>query len=260
VDEIKVQDKLIKKFPSESDYDKAQKHLSRISQLYSDEIRDELSERNERIGNEMTDTISVIGDQIIQKTAKDEITNSIDNLDAILEESVNVRLEAAALTNSTVHALHFAQLVNSLDSNCKYSFIIPNFLHLNETSKAMHDSANSQHKKGHKINEPTVSNNKTISDFISYETAKGLISVIKDIYNSTVKQDVSETNSLELDKMHDALNLLGLMVDSKLPYAETAKLIHGIIHPNLIDVYKLDHININELKTIAGSNTTVSKG
>jgi hypothetical protein len=97
VDEIKVQEKLIKKFLSENDYDKAQKHLSRISQLYSDEIRDELSERNERIANEITDTISVIDDKIIQKTAKDEITNSIDNLDAILEESVSVRLETAAL-------------------------------------------------------------------------------------------------------------------------------------------------------------------
>jgi hypothetical protein len=31
VDEIKVQDKLIKKFVSEDDYDKAEKHLSRIS-------------------------------------------------------------------------------------------------------------------------------------------------------------------------------------------------------------------------------------
>lgn len=69
-----------------------------------------MSERNERIANEMTDTISVIGDQTIQKTAKDEITNSIDNLDAISEESVSVRLEAGALTNSTVHALHFAKL------------------------------------------------------------------------------------------------------------------------------------------------------
>ncbi|HSF51697.1 MAG TPA: hypothetical protein VLA74_13135, partial [Nitrososphaeraceae archaeon] len=107
--------------------------------------------------------------------------------------------------------------------------------------------------------ERTVSNNKTISDFISYETAKVLISVIKHIYNSTVKQDVGETNSLELDKMHDAVNRLGLVVYSKLPYTEIAKLIHGIIHPNLIDVYKLDHININELKTIKGSNNTVSK-
>ena len=63
VDEIKVQDKLIKKFLSENDYDKAQKHLSRISQLHSDEIRDELSERNERIANEITYTISVIDDK-----------------------------------------------------------------------------------------------------------------------------------------------------------------------------------------------------
>ena len=93
VDEIKVQDKLIKKFVSEDDYDKAEKHLSRISQLYTDEIRDELSERNERITNEITDTISVIGHQIIQKTAKEEIMNSIDYLDGILDESVSVRLE-----------------------------------------------------------------------------------------------------------------------------------------------------------------------
>jgi heptaprenylglyceryl phosphate synthase len=97
--------------------------------LYTDEIRDELSERNERIANEITDTISVIGDQIIQKIAKEEIMNSIDNLDGILDESVSVRLEVASLNNSTVHALHFAQLVlvNSLDSNYKHSFIIPDF-------------------------------------------------------------------------------------------------------------------------------------
>jgi len=69
-----------------------------------------LSERKQRIANKMTDTISVIGDQTIQKTAKDEITNSIDNMDAISEEYVGVRLEAGALTNSTVHALHFAKL------------------------------------------------------------------------------------------------------------------------------------------------------
>ncbi len=90
----------------------------------------------------------------------------------------------------------------------------------------MHDSANPQHKEGQKINEPTVSNNKTISNFISYETAKGLISVIKDIYNSTVKQEVTETNSVQLDKMDDALYELGLVVDSKPPYTEIAKLIH----------------------------------
>jgi hypothetical protein len=44
-----------------------------------------LSERNERIANEITDTISVIGDQIIQKIPKEEIMNSIDNLDGILD-------------------------------------------------------------------------------------------------------------------------------------------------------------------------------
>ena len=69
-----------------------------------------MSERKQRIANKMTDTISVIGDQTIQKTAKDEITNSIDNMDVISEEYVGVRLEAGALTNSTVHALHFAKL------------------------------------------------------------------------------------------------------------------------------------------------------
>lgn len=86
-----------------------------------------------------------------------------------------------------------------------------------------------------------------------------MISVIKDIYNSTVKHEVTETDSSELDKMDDALNRLGLVVDSQIPYTEIAKLIHGIIHAKLIEVYKLDHININESKTIAGSNNTLSK-
>lgn len=86
-----------------------------------------------------------------------------------------------------------------------------------------------------------------------------MISVIKDIYNSTVKQEVTETDSLELDKMDDALNRLGLVVDSKIPYSEITKLIHGIIHTKLKEVYKLDHVNINKSKTIAGSNNTLSK-
>ena len=47
---------------------------------------------------------------------------------------------------------------------------------------------------------------------------KGLISVIKDIYNSTLKQDFTEINSVELDDMYDALNRLELVVEPTLLY------------------------------------------
>lgn len=81
----------------------------------------------------------------------------------------------------------------------------------------MHESANSQHKDGLKLKKPLFVIIKYLTLY-HRKTVKGLIPTIKDIYNSTVKQDVTEIKSVELDSMYDALNRLELVVEPTLPY------------------------------------------
>jgi hypothetical protein len=255
VDEINVQKDLIKKFLQEGKYDKAHDHLTRMAELYTDDLKDELAEKNKRISTEISATISSIGDQIKQQVDEKVVSTSLDDLDSILGESIDIRLEPEALDNSTVHALHFTALVNSLDINYKHSFVSNNALNNSEieNSEASSKSSQLEHKNNQSDVNHTEINGNNISDLVSYNTAKGLLTVIKDLYNTTVKQDINATKSTELDKIAISLDQVADVIDSKLSYKDLAIQIHGIIHPGIIEVYALDHLSINQPKTIISS-------
>ena len=89
-----------------------------------------------------------------------------------------------------------------------------------------------------------------VSDIISYDIAKGLLIVIKNLYNSTIKQDINRTQSIELNKINMALDQSGEVINSMRPYKELAIQIYGIIQPTIIDIYGLDHLSINQPTTI----------
>jgi hypothetical protein len=94
----------------------AQDHLNEIKKLYTETIKKEIAERNERIANEIS---SIINDTSIaigqEKNNTQDFSESVKNFNDVIEEAISVRIDQDALTNSTVHALHFANLINSID-------------------------------------------------------------------------------------------------------------------------------------------------
>jgi hypothetical protein len=93
----------------------AKEHLNNIDELYTKNIKKEIAERNERIANDITSVINETN-IAIEKNNKD-ISSSVENFNDILAEAISVRIDPDAMTNSTIHALHFANLINSIDQS-----------------------------------------------------------------------------------------------------------------------------------------------
>lgn len=255
IDEMKVQKNLIKKYMQEGNYDFAQAHLTRMVELYTDELKEELAEKNKRVSTEISSTIFNIGDQIKQRLDEKSILIALDDLDPILVESIDIRLDPTVLSNSTVHGLHFTELVNSMDTNYKHSFISKDMVNDSEIRipEISNKTSQLEHTNNHVAIKDTETGGNNVSDLVSYDTARGLLTVIKDLYNTTIKQDINQTKSAELDQINIALNQTVNVIDSKLPYKDLAIQVHGIIHPNVIEVYGLDHLAINQPKTLKSS-------
>jgi hypothetical protein len=91
----------------------AKEHLNNIDELYTKNIKKEIAERNNRIANEITSVINETN-IAIEKNNQD-ISSSVENFNDIIEEAISVRIDSGALINATIHALHFANLINSID-------------------------------------------------------------------------------------------------------------------------------------------------
>jgi hypothetical protein len=92
----------------------AKEHLNNIDELYTKNIKKEIAERNQRIANDITSAINETN-IAIEKNNSQDISSSVENFNDILAEAISVRIDPEAMTNSTIHALHFADLINSID-------------------------------------------------------------------------------------------------------------------------------------------------
>ena len=113
MDQIQTEMDLINTNLAANNQSLAKEHLNNIDELYTKNIKKEITERNERIANEITSVINETN-IAIEKNNQD-ISSSVENFNDIIGEAISVRIDSDALTNATIHALHFANLINSID-------------------------------------------------------------------------------------------------------------------------------------------------
>ena len=91
-----------------------------------------------------------------------QITNTRNNLDVVLDESISVRISEDVLNNSTIQALRLATLVNDIDVNYANSFSMQPYS-MSTTNISQHDQNSSSHVA------------KDIQNQTSYQTAQGFL-------------------------------------------------------------------------------------
>lgn len=232
VDKLKAHAKLIEQFILEDDYESAFQHANLLKQLYSKEINDEIEEKNKRIANEISSIINTFSSLQANNMTQSQITNTINNLDAVLDESISVRISEDALNNSTIQALRLATLVNDIDVNYANSFSIQPY-NMSTISIGQHDQNSSAHTS------------KDIQNQTSYQTTRGLlVPAVSELFES-IKSEKEISNPDKVTKLKEGFNNLTAIMEMKKPYNEVAKVIHGIIQPTLQELYSLK-INIEE--------------
>ena len=220
IDNMKIQASLIQQSFSAGNIDIAKQHIDKLKELYSNHTNEEIAEKNERIANEISTTINYFTSSSNQNNfSQSQIDNNVQNLNAILDESISVRIPQDVLDNSTVHALHFVELVNAVDLNYNDTLVEQDIQNM-----------------------PLVNDNKSrsqIEDIVSYNTTRDLLNVAIDLYEAKLKNKiiVNNNNSETIDKLQEGIKQLKTSIELKKPSSEITNIINGAVYPTLQELY-----------------------
>ena len=221
IDNMKIQASLIQQSISSGNIDIAKQHIDKLKELYSNHTNEEIAEKNERIANEISTTINYFTSSSNQNNfSQSQIDNNVQNLNAILDESISVRIPQDVLDNSTVHALHFVELVNAVDMNYNNTLVEQDIQHM-----------------------PLVNSNKNLdlksktSSLIILQEI--LLNVAIDLYEAKLKSKiiVNNNNSETIDKLQEGIKQLKTSIELKKPSSEITNIINGIVYPALQELY-----------------------
>ena len=264
MDQIQTEVSLINTNLVDNNQPLAKDHLNKINELYTKNIKNEIAERNDRIANEIS---SIINETSVAIEKNNQVTSSlVKNFNDIIGEAISVRIDQDALTNATVHALHFADLINSIDLSYADALgtkpMNMSAMNMGDNSSMSHDNNNNSSTNNNnnntmpdmKINHgvspmanmskdtDTISNateNGTVTNIASYQTAKELTNNAIDLFNSTIKQNISSNATENANAIESGLQQLKDMIESKAPYNKVMGIIHGIIQTNTQEIFNL---------------------
>ena len=258
MDQIQTEMSLINTNLIDNNQSLAKDHLKQINELYTKNIKKEIAERNERIANEISSIINETNIVIEKNNNNQDISDSVKNFNDVIAEAISVRIDSDALTNATINALHFANLINSIDLS--YANAIgtkpmnmlamnmgnnSNMSHGNNTNnntmpnmKINHGDSMSSMSK-HTDNKPNTTDNITISNMASYQTAKELTNDAIQLFNSTIKQNIPSNATENSKDIESGLQQLKNMIESKVSYNKIMGIIHGTIQTNTLEVFNL---------------------
>jgi hypothetical protein len=262
MDQIQTEMNLINTNINSNNQTLAQDHLNRINELYTEHIKEEITERNERVANEISSIINEI-DIALEQEIKDT-SGLVKDFNDIIGEAISVRIDQEAFTNSTIQALHFADLINSIDVS--YATAVGekpmNMSAMNMSSNISHNNTishgnNNNHmssdiEKNHADSSTSMASmskdiehnsNATeisrISNIASYQTAKEITNVAIDLFNSTIKQNIPSNATENANTIESSLQQLKDLIESKDPYDKVMGVIHGPIQTNILETFNL---------------------
>jgi len=99
------------------------------------------------------------------------------------------------------------------------------------------DSMTSMSK--HTDNNPNTTDNITVSNIASYQTAKELTNNAIELFNSTIKQNIPSNATENTNDIESGLQQLKNMIESKASYNKIMGIIHGSIQTNTLEVFNL---------------------
>jgi hypothetical protein len=262
IDEMQIEMNLINTNLLMNNQSLAQDHINKIKQLYTDDIKKEIAEKNERVANDISSIINETNTEIGQENNNQGINETIKNFNDIIGETITVRIDQESLNNATVHALHFADLINLIDQS--YAAALgekpmnmssmnvsthKNSSHGNNDNNTASDMETDHHDNNVSSNMTNVdkdakhNSNATatgkITDIASYQTAKELTNTALDLFNSTIKQNIPPDAIENADTIESNLHQLKDLIDSGASYDKVMGIIHGIIQTNTQEAFNL---------------------
>jgi hypothetical protein len=215
VEMMKIESQLAQKQLS-SNVTVAKDHAEHLTEHITSNDTKEITERNPRLATELNNTLTdFIKTFESQSPSQSEVKDKVININDVLSEVVNARIDKDQLNNVTVKAAVLNDLVGEGLEHYNSSLG-------NENSTSTSNSTEKDKNETH------------IVDEADYQSAQAAVSRAIDIYNE-IKPN-SNANSTDLA---DSLSSLKGKIDNKSPFDEIDKIVDEKITPLLNDIFKL---------------------
>src|SRR5919199_529618 len=190
----------------------AQAHASAVTEHLDANTTKELAERNKLVANDLTKTISDLNQTIQSKPtpAVDVVKGKINNINALLQEAITVRVEKNQLTNSTVKG----QAVSDIA-----------------------DEALERYREAYGIEEgKSTAGHNSIVNMADYQSAQAIAAKAQEMLNEA-KQLVS--TSAAITKVGNDLMQFKNYIDTKTPYDKVNSYMENTLDPDIKAAFKL---------------------
>jgi hypothetical protein len=247
VDKIKVEAQLATNSSGNNNLNSALQHTNNAILNYDFHTQDEISERNERIANELEDTLNQLLVQVKSQTEQSQINGTVETISAILEEAISARIDEEQLNNSTIKALVFASIVDSALQNYGDAYNVGIDL-TNMSNMIIHTTTNDNTTTNGHTNHGSnnISIHSNIVNFTNYESALGFSNnALKKFYDeillipSITENNTTTTNQNYLKKLEGGLVEFNNAVKNKENPVKVMEIVHTKIHPNIQILFNL---------------------
>jgi hypothetical protein len=212
----------------------AQQHANQVSELLNATVEEEIAEESERVANELTSSLTDLQQTISSTKTPDEegIRDKVNNIDAILQEVVSIRIEEEQLNNSTINGLTIYRILGETVEHYKSAF---------EMEGQLANSNNNNNKISNTTSSVSSNNNTFIINLTEYQTAHAYAQKALETFNETKENPA--TNSLQqpaaITKLEDSLRQFKNAIDNKESYDTVFKIAEYQVVPNLQTVFNL---------------------
>lgn len=251
VDKIKVESELAaNNTGNNNNLNSAQLHANNALLNYDSHTKDELGERNERIANELDDTLNQLLEETKSQADQSQLTDTVETIDAILEEAITARIDVEQVNNSTIQALVLASIVDTALQNYgdayNVGFDLTNISNLNkETSTNETTATTTNEHTDHTSTNTSIHSN--LVNLTNYESALAFSNDALEKYKndiSTASLPLSEekntTNSQTyIEKLENGLTEFNNAIRNKENPIKVMEIVHTQIHPNLQILFNL---------------------
>ena len=170
----------------------------------------ELAERNKLVTNDLTKAISDLNQTVQSKPSTDVVEGKINNINALLQEAITVRVEKNQLTNSTVKG----QAVSDIA-----------------------DEALERYREAYGIEEgKSAAGHNTIVNMADYQSAKAIAAKAQEMFDEA-KQLTS--TSAAITKVSDDLIQFKNYIDTKTTYDKVNSYMEDTLDPDIKAAFKL---------------------
>lgn len=215
----------------------AQEHAEHATEHLDANTTKELTERNERVSNDLTRELSDLQASINAKPspAIQVINDKVANINATLQDAIAVRIEQDQLSNSTVNALAINDILGEVLEHYGAAYGIEEEggeeEHSNET-----DTTDNTTETAAGSN--TTANTTAIINLAEYQSAQAYANESKQMLNEVKALAPSNTTST-ISNVENGINEMIIAIKNKSPFTTVDEIVDNKVLANLKTAFNL---------------------